>query len=111
MAKSTDFRYNTGATRVPWPAVGENYNKEDLMAVVRFMMKGEGEEYEKDPGYWDHPEEIREDVIMRVEREKFGERTWRDSLKTALAAERNVSAETATLERENDGARLKTSIV
>ena len=47
MAKSTDFRYNTGATRVPWPAVGENYNKEDLMAVVRFMMKGEGEEYEK----------------------------------------------------------------
>ena len=46
MAKSTDFRYNTGATRVPWPAVGENYNKEDLMAVIRFLMKGEGEEYE-----------------------------------------------------------------
>ena len=46
MAKSTDFRYNTGATRVPWPAVGENYNKEDLMAVIRFLMKGEGPEYE-----------------------------------------------------------------
>ncbi|MBQ2662331.1 MAG: DegT/DnrJ/EryC1/StrS family aminotransferase [Clostridia bacterium] len=46
MAKSTDFRYNTGATRVPWPAVGENYNKEDLMAIIRFLMKGEGEEYE-----------------------------------------------------------------
>ena len=46
MAKSTDFRYNTGETRVPWAAVGENYNKEDLMAVIRFLMKGEGEEYE-----------------------------------------------------------------
>ena len=46
MAKSTDFRYNTGDTRVPWPAVGENYNVQDLMAVIRFLMKGEGEEYE-----------------------------------------------------------------
>ena len=46
MAKSTDFRYNTGDTRVPWPAVGENYNVQDLMAVIRFMMKGEGAEYE-----------------------------------------------------------------
>ena len=46
MAKSTDFRYNTGATRVPWPAVGENYNAQDLMEVIRFLMKGEGEEYE-----------------------------------------------------------------
>ena len=27
----TDFRYNTGATRVPWAAVGENYNVHDLM--------------------------------------------------------------------------------
>ena len=47
MAESTDFRYNTGATRVPWPAVGENYNARDLMAVIRFMMKGEGAEYEQ----------------------------------------------------------------
>ncbi len=46
MAKSTDFRYNTGATRVPWPAVGENYNKDDLMEIIRFLMKGSGKEYE-----------------------------------------------------------------
>ena len=46
MSKSTDFRYNTGETRVPWPAVGENYNKEDLMEVIKFMMKGEGAEYD-----------------------------------------------------------------
>lgn len=45
MAKSTDFRYNTGATRVPWAAVGENYNAHDLMEIIRFLMQGEGKEY------------------------------------------------------------------
>lgn len=44
--KASDFRYNTGASRVPWAAVGENYNKEDVMAVIRFMMQGECPEYE-----------------------------------------------------------------
>ena len=47
MKKSTDFRYNTGDCNVPWPAVGENYNAEDMMEVIKFMMQGEGEEYEK----------------------------------------------------------------
>ena len=47
MAKQTsDFRYNTGETRVPWAAVGENYNVNDLMEVIRFLMQGEGKEYE-----------------------------------------------------------------
>ena len=45
--KASDFRYNTGETRVPWAAVGENYNAEDVMAVIRFMMQGKGEEYER----------------------------------------------------------------
>ncbi len=44
--KASDFRYNTGETRVPWAAVGENYNAEDLMKVVEFLMQGKGEEYE-----------------------------------------------------------------
>ncbi len=44
--KASDFRYNTGETKVPWAAVGENYNAEDLMAIVRFLMKGEGAEYD-----------------------------------------------------------------
>ena len=26
--KASDFRYNTGEARVPWAAVGENYNVE-----------------------------------------------------------------------------------
>lgn len=43
--QTTDFRYNTGATRVPWAAVGENYNVQDLMEIIKFLMQGEGEEY------------------------------------------------------------------
>ena len=46
MAKSNDFRYNTGATKVPWAAVGENYNAQDLMEIIRFLMQGEGKEYD-----------------------------------------------------------------
>lgn len=44
---STDFRYNTGATKVPWAAVGENYNVADLMEIIKFLMQGEGEEYDQ----------------------------------------------------------------
>ena len=47
MAESTDFRYNTGAARVPWAAVGENYNAADLMEVIKFLMQGNGPEYEQ----------------------------------------------------------------
>jgi len=43
----SDFRYNTGDTAVPWAAVGENYNAEDLVEIIKFMMQGEGSEYEK----------------------------------------------------------------
>ena len=46
MGKSTDFRYNTGATKVPWAAVGENYNVQDLMEIIKFLMQGEGKEYD-----------------------------------------------------------------
>ena len=45
--KASDFRYNTGETKVPWAAVGEDYNKEDVMAVIKFMMKGKGADYEE----------------------------------------------------------------
>ena len=45
--KASDFRYNTGPARVPWAAVGENYNAQDLMAIIRFLAQGEGAEYEE----------------------------------------------------------------
>ena len=47
MGKQTDFRYNTGATKVPWAAVGENYNVSDLMEIIKFLMQGEGKEYDE----------------------------------------------------------------
>ena len=43
--KATDFRYNTGEARVPWAAVGENYNRSDVTEVIRFLMQGDGKEY------------------------------------------------------------------
>ncbi len=47
MGKQTsDFRYNTGDTKVPWAAVGENYNVHDLMEIIRFLMQGSGKEYD-----------------------------------------------------------------
>ena len=47
MGKATDFRYNTGETKVPWAAVGENYNASDLMEIIKFLMQGEGPEYDQ----------------------------------------------------------------
>ena len=47
MKKATDFRYNTGDTKVPWAAVGENYNAKDLMEIIKFLMQGEGKEYDE----------------------------------------------------------------
>ena len=46
MSKETsDFRYNTGATKAPWAAVGENYNAADTFAFVKFLMQGKGAAY------------------------------------------------------------------
>ena len=46
MSKETsDFRYNTGDTKVPWAAVGENYNAADAFEFVRFLMQGKGAAY------------------------------------------------------------------
>jgi len=44
-SKPTDFRYNTGPSAVPWAAVGESYNADDIMDVVSFLLQGEGESY------------------------------------------------------------------
>ncbi len=45
--KASDFRYNTGETRVPWAAVGENYNVEDIMALLSFLIQEDGQGYAK----------------------------------------------------------------
>lgn len=45
--KDSDFRYNTGETKVPWAAVGENYNAADVMTCIEFLMQGAGDDYDK----------------------------------------------------------------
>lgn len=42
---ASDFRYATGAARVPWAAVGEAVNIPDIMAAIRFLLPAnEGQE-------------------------------------------------------------------
>lgn len=40
--KSTDFRYDTGATRIPWSAVGEPVNLNDLAELVKLLVPARG---------------------------------------------------------------------
>ncbi len=35
---SADFRYATGAARVPWAAVGENVSSKDILDIVKFLI-------------------------------------------------------------------------
>ena len=44
-SETSDFRYNTGDTKVPWAAVGENYNVADTLEFVKFLMGGKGAKY------------------------------------------------------------------
>jgi len=45
--KSSDFRYNTGETKVPWAAVGENYKAEDVLEVIKFLIQKKDEGYDE----------------------------------------------------------------
>ncbi|HDY65926.1 MAG TPA: DegT/DnrJ/EryC1/StrS family aminotransferase [Phycisphaerae bacterium] len=36
--QDSDFRYATGATRIPWDAVGEHINPRDVGAIVEFLL-------------------------------------------------------------------------
>ncbi len=44
--RPSDFRYDTGEARVPWAAVGEATNLQDIEALLRFLIQGEGAQYE-----------------------------------------------------------------
>jgi len=37
--KSSDFRYDTGETKVPWAAVGELVNNKDILEILRFLIQ------------------------------------------------------------------------
>ncbi|MCD6351132.1 MAG: DegT/DnrJ/EryC1/StrS family aminotransferase [Armatimonadetes bacterium] len=47
--RASDFRYSTGEARVPWAAVGEHLNLDDIEALLRFLVQprqGAEAEYE-----------------------------------------------------------------
>ncbi|MEK6794867.1 MAG: DegT/DnrJ/EryC1/StrS family aminotransferase [Spirochaetota bacterium] len=35
---ATDFRYNTGATRIPWATVGESVHADDIVDILKFLV-------------------------------------------------------------------------
>ena len=37
--KASDFRYNSGEAKLPWAAVGENINPQDVAEIVRFLIR------------------------------------------------------------------------
>lgn len=39
-----DFRYSVGEAQVPWHAVGEFYEKDDILEVIKFLMPCQGDE-------------------------------------------------------------------
>ena len=46
---NSDFRYDTGNARIPWSAVGEPVQKQDVLEMLRFLMPpkpGKESEYE-----------------------------------------------------------------
>ncbi|MDR1619333.1 MAG: DegT/DnrJ/EryC1/StrS family aminotransferase [Clostridiales bacterium] len=75
--KASDFRYNTGETKVPWAAVGEDYNAEDLMRIVEFLMQGTGPEHDK------AMQDVREKVF---DLDKYSSPPGKLSLDTKVAA-------------------------
>jgi len=44
--KPSDFRYETGPARVPWAAVGESYEAEDVIEIIRFLIQKSSDEYD-----------------------------------------------------------------
>lgn len=55
--QTSDFRYETDAARVPWAAVGENLNIEDLLRLVRFIV---GPQSPDDAAYAKRLERVRQ---------------------------------------------------
>ena len=63
--KVSDFRYNTGEARVPWAAVGENINGEDIMEIIKFLIPRGDEEEDV---YQDQLKKVREEIEKLIEK-------------------------------------------
>jgi len=38
--EKSDFRYSTGEAKVPWAAIGENVNADDISEIIKFLIPG-----------------------------------------------------------------------
>jgi dTDP-4-amino-4,6-dideoxygalactose transaminase len=56
--KKSDFRYDTGEARVPWAAVGESLNIEDVASVIKFLIPRKKDH----PGYENQFEKVKEEL-------------------------------------------------
>jgi dTDP-4-amino-4,6-dideoxygalactose transaminase len=54
--QTSDFRYDTGAAQVPWAAVGENVNADDILRLIRFLV---GPQAPQDATYAQRLEKVR----------------------------------------------------
>ncbi len=66
--KKADFRYDTGPTKVPWAAVGENLNVDDITEIIRFLIPPD--ESKDEILYQEQLEKVKEEILKL--REKGG---------------------------------------
>ncbi len=79
----SDFRYDTGAARVPWAAIGENLNIEDIESILKFII----------PSGEDH-DAYNQQLI------KVKEEIWKLMVKGQLAAKLSLGSNVKALEEE-----------
>ncbi len=64
--KKSDFRYDTGEARVPWAAVGENINLEDVASVIKFLVPGKD-----NAGYNKQFDKVKEELAKLRQKGEF----------------------------------------
>jgi perosamine synthetase len=63
----SDFRYDTGETKVPWAAVGENIRTEEVIEIIRFLIQPGGDE----ESYKGQLEKVRKEIENLKEKGRF----------------------------------------
>jgi hypothetical protein len=85
--KASDFRYNTGESKVPWAAVGENYNVDDISTWSGFSFK------KRTPAYDEVFSRVASDI---AELSAFGRARESSRSEKTSAPSRRRSAHTST---------------
>jgi len=64
----SDFRYDTGEAKVPWAAVGESVNLDDIMELIKFLIPEGGEDHE---GYQGQLSRVRDELQGLLKKGSF----------------------------------------